>query len=135
MTPTTGATRPTPRSRPGDSLRAARLILDRPDALVTPGWARSVALLARQALEEAVEDFWARHAPGMRQATGRSRFVALRFYVDDPDLARHAHHVWATLSDASHHHGYDLAPTAGELRAWLDTVSDLVARLTTDTGG
>ncbi len=135
MTPTIGATRPAPQPRPGDSLRAARVILDRPEALASPGWARSVALLARQALEDAVDAFWARHAPGMQRATRKSRFVALRFYIDDPDLARHAHHVWATLSDAAHYHGYDLAPTAGELRTWLHTVSDLVARLTSSSGG
>lgn len=127
--PTIGATRPAPRPRPAVALQAARVVLDRPDALTSPGWARSVALLARQALEDAVDAVWARHAPGMSQATGKSRFVALRYYVGDPDLARRAHHVWTRLSDASHHHGYDLAPTAAELRIWVDAVADLVTQL------
>lgn len=127
--PEIGASRPAPVPSPVPSLRAARVILDRPDALASPGWARSVALLARQALEDAVDAFWARCSPGMQQATWKSRFVALRFYVDDPALARQAHHVWVTLSNASHHHGYDLAPTAGELRTWLDTVSRLTTWL------
>jgi hypothetical protein len=88
-----------------------------------------VALLARQALEDAVRAFWIRRAPGTERASGKARFVALRFYVDDPDLPRRAHQTWAALSDATHHHGYELAPTAVELRAWVVTVADLIDRL------
>lgn len=130
--PKIGDTRPAPERRTGDPLRAARVILERPQALDNPCWARSVALLARQALEEAIADFWARNASGMHRATWRSRFVALRFYVEDPERARDVHHLWATLSEATHHQGYELAPTAGELRAWLDDVSRHDAWLRSD---
>ena len=129
--PEIGATRPAPPPPPPapGPLRAARVILDRPGTIEGPGWARCVALLARQALDDAVSAFWDRRVPGMAGASGRSQLVALRFYVDDPALARHAHQTWATLSDATHHHGYELAPTAGELRAWLEAVSRIVERL------
>lgn len=127
--PRVGDRRPAPLPSPGGSLLAARVILDRPDALASPGWARSVALLARQALEDAVDLFWARHAPGMQQASRTSRFIALRYYLADASFARGAHQLWATLSDASHHHGYELAPTAGELRGWVDAVTAMVGRL------
>lgn len=114
-------------------LLAAEWLLAQPHGRGGAGWARNVVLLARQALEDAIEEFWTRRSPGMEQATGRSRLVSLRFYVDDPTLARLAEHTWCTLSDASHYHAYDLAPTAGELRSWLDTVADIVGRLGTGT--
>jgi hypothetical protein len=127
--PAIGATRAAPVPSPEPSLRAARAVLARPEALAGPGWARSVVLLTRQALEDAVTAFWARRAPGMEQAAGKSRLVALRYYVDDPALAPQAHHIWCTLSEAAHHHGYDLAPTAAELRGWLDATQTIVDRL------
>jgi hypothetical protein len=125
-TPAIGDSKPAPLSDPRTSLRDARVILDHPGALTSPGWVRSVVLLIRQALEDAVAAFWMRRAPGTEQASGKSRFVALRFYLDDPAVARRAHHTWAVLSDATHHHGYDLAPTAEELRTWFDTVTEIV---------
>jgi hypothetical protein len=33
------------------------------------------------------------------------------------------------LSRACHHHPYELAPTPGELRGWLDAVDDALAAL------
>jgi hypothetical protein len=107
-------------------LVAARTILDRPEAVTSSAWARSTALLTRQALEAALGDFWRSRAPGMEDCPLRAQLVALQLYVPDPHAARLAHHTWASLSHACHHHAYDLAPTASELRAWLDTVAQLV---------
>jgi hypothetical protein len=103
--------------------------------MASPGWARGVVLLARQALEDAVTAFWIRRAPGTERASGKARFVALRFYVGDSDVPRQAHQTWATLSDATHRHGYELAPTAVEMRAWVDTVADVIERLALADGG
>jgi hypothetical protein len=133
-TPSIGDSRPSPLPSPEDSLVPARIVLDTPKALAGPGWSRSVVLLLRQALEDAVARFWIQRAPGMEQATRKSQFVALRLYVDDPATARREHHVWATLSDAAHHNTYDLAPTAAELRGWLDDVTDLVDRMARSGG-
>lgn len=134
-TPSIGARRAAPLPDPTATLRDARIVLDNAGAMGSPGWARGVVLLARQALEEAVSAFWMRRAPGTERANGKARFVALRFYVDDPDLPRRAHQTWAALSDATHHHGYELAPTAVELRAWVDTVADVIQGLALAGGG
>lgn len=123
------ATGPTAGPLRNAPLLAAEWLLARPHARGGAGWARSVVLLARQALEDAIDEFWTRRAPGMEHASGRSRLVSLRFYIDDPTLARLAEHTWCTLSDATHHHAYDLAPTGVELRSWLDTVADIIDRL------
>jgi hypothetical protein len=131
--PTIGATRPAALPSPGSSLQAAQAILDRPAAIRGPGWARSVVLLARQALEDALNLFWVQRAPGMERATGKSRLVSLRYYLSEPEISRRAHHTWSVLSDATHYRGYDLAPTAAELRGWLTEVGELVAALDRET--
>lgn len=130
--PTIGASKPAPAPDPGPSLGAARAVLDQPAAIRGPGWARSVVLLSRIALEDAVARFWAGTEPGMQHASGKARFVALRYYLGDPDIARRAHHRWTVLSDATHYGGYDLAPTAAELRVWMTDVETFVAGLETD---
>lgn len=107
---------------------AARTVLERPDALPGSAWSRSTALLARQALEGALADFWRRTAPGTEASNGTAQLLCLRAYVE-PDVATDAFQAWAALSDACHHHAYDLAPTASELHRWVTRVEDLVARL------
>jgi hypothetical protein len=108
---------------------AARIILENPAALPGPAWSRSVALLTRQALEAGLAEFWVRHASGVERSTFATQLVALRFYIDDPLTAREALQTWYRLSEACHHHCYELAPTAGELRTWLDAVAALVDQL------
>ncbi len=127
--PSIGARRAAPVPDPGPTLRDARIVLDNPGALVSAGWACVVVVLARLALEDAVTAFWMHTAPGTELASGKARLVALRFYVDDPTVARQAHQTWAALSDAAHHRGYELAPTVAELRAWVDSVAEVVEAL------
>ena len=43
--------------------------------------------------------------------------------------ARDAYLLWSQLSDATHPHPYELVPTAGELRRWINAVTALVDRL------
>jgi hypothetical protein len=43
--------------------------------------------------------------------------------------ARRAFLIWSRLSDATHPHPYELAPTAAELRRWHNEVTRIVARL------
>lgn len=120
---------------PHDLAASARAVLERPGSLPRATWPRTAALLARQAVEEAVAAHLARRAPGLERANRATQFVCLRWYVDDPAMARLAHEVWASLSHACHHHVYDLAPTAAELRAWLDDVDRLVRQLAGLQGG
>jgi hypothetical protein len=113
---------------PAALVAAARAVLDRADALPGSAWSRATALLARQALEEALADFWRRVAPGAEDGTFTAKLLCLRGYVP-AEVATDAHQVWAALSDACHHHAYDLAPTAGELHRWVERTAELVAAL------
>ncbi|MGK5671724.1 hypothetical protein ACSNOB_02610 [Micromonospora sp. URMC 106] len=48
-------------------------------------------------------------------------------------VARRVAFAWATLSAVAHHHCYELAPTAAELRRLHSEVSVLLARLDRET--
>jgi hypothetical protein len=111
---------------PAELLAAARDVLNEPSAATVGGWPRMVALLTRQALEEAVKDFWESRpdTAGMGRRSWKAQFVCLPFYLDAP-VAREVWFVWAALSDACHYHAYELAPTAGELAGWLNAVAAL----------
>ena len=111
---------------PREIALAARRLLEDAGALPRGTWPRAVAVLARQAVEAAVAQRLAARAPGLEQCSRATQFHCLR-YVDDSADAVLAHQTWAVLSHACHHHAYDLAPTAGELRAWLDDVDRVVA--------
>lgn len=116
-------------------------LLDSADRMLTtrvPGlgslWPRACALLIRLALEKSLDRYWARVLPagaecGMRQQllllphyTRSSRGVGSADAFDPTLLAREA---WLGLAGAAHHHAYELAPTAVELRRWHTAVSRL----------
>jgi hypothetical protein len=101
---------------------ASQLLEERSDQMVGV-WPRAVAFLTRQALEDAMRWVWVVHAPGVENCSARAQLLSLRNYLGDEELAEEADHVYARLSWACHHHPYELAPTAGELRAWIDEVA------------
>lgn len=112
----------------------AEVLLDTADRLLTevvPGttglWPRTVALATRAALELELDAYWARVRPEVAAAPARAQLLLLTSYAG-ADVARDATQAWHGLSRGSHHHAYELAPTAAELRDWLDTVRRLVAR-------
>ena len=111
---------------PTELLAAARALLADESAATAGGWPRMVALLTRQALEEALSEFWeVRSATaGLSGSSRKSQLACLPFYLDARD-AREVGYVWAALSDACHYHAYELAPTAGELTGWIDAVAGL----------
>jgi hypothetical protein len=92
-------------------------------------WPRAAALLARQALEGAVDRLWAVRAQGMEQASARAQLSCLAEYLRDPPLAGEVAFTWSALSHACHHHAYELGPTAEELEARFAVVDRLVTRL------
>jgi hypothetical protein len=112
---------------PCDVLKAARDLLERPPSAAVGGWQRAVALLARQALEQAIEDFWAMDpsTAGLREATRKTQLTCLPAYLQ-PRLAREISYLWAALSNACHYHPYDLAPTGVELAQWIEAVAALL---------
>jgi hypothetical protein len=86
--------------------------------------ARAVAVLTRQALEVLVRELWAARSLSLDGCSARAQLLCLRGYLDDPDLAARLDHTWSALSNACHHHPYELAPTAHELTRWLEVVRD-----------
>ena len=101
----------------------------RPDFGPDGAWPRVTAFLCRQALEEALDAFWKAKQPGIEYASRATQTACLEPVMGDRELAFGVATAWSTLSRACHHHPYELAPTAPELRYWIARVRDLVARL------
>ena len=122
---------------------AARNLIERTDPATAGLWPRATALLARQALEAALDDFWRVRAPGMEHCSMRAQLLCLPDYLQAPkapslqgsghadDLAQRVSYAWAGLSRACHQHPYELSPTSVELLGWLGTVEQLVDRVST----
>ncbi len=92
-------------------------------------WPRVAAFLCRQALEEALDRYWARELPGVERASRRTQISCLAPVLGDPDLAYDVATAWYALTRACHHHPYELAPTTAELAHWAAQVRTLVDRL------
>ena len=88
-------------------------------------WPRAAAILARQALETALDQFWLNVAPGVQDASARAQLICLAEYIA-PELASRIRYTWYGLSVACHHHAYELPPTAEELRSWLSDITSLL---------
>ena len=114
---------------PATLARLARGMLDDPSPPTRGLWARSAALLARQALEGAIREHFLAHAPAVVAAPFSTQLVCLREYTSATDTAARAAGTWAALSDACHHRGYGAPPTASELRGWLANVDEVLIAL------
>lgn len=112
---------------PADLLSAARDLVKRPAAANIGGWSRAVAILTRQALEQALDEFWTTKpaTAGLCDCSMKTQLICLPAYLE-PRLARQISYVWAALSNACHYHPYHLAPTSAELTDWMHAVHDLV---------
>lgn len=116
-------------------------LLDRARTLVanfTPGtaglWPRAAALLARQAIEAAMDELWTARAPGCAELSARAQLMCLPEYLRDRALAGEVAFAWVTLSEACHVRAYETGPTAEELEARFAVVDRLVQRLITAAG-
>ena len=91
------------------------------------GWSpRTAAFLIRAALELELQAFWDCTAPGTAEASMRAQLLVLA--MSSPpgaETARDVAATWHALSRACHHHPYELAPTAAELRTWHTAVTGL----------
>lgn len=114
---------------PGDLLAMAHDLRRRADPATAGLWPRASALLARQALEAGVRQFWEGRAVGLGGYSMQAQLICLRTYLGDPDLAARTSHAWSALSRACHHHSYELAPTATELEGWFSVVGELVEKI------
>lgn len=111
-------------SDPGDTLDLARDLLKRADPSTAGLWPRAAALLIRQALEEAVDRYWTDRQLPLDSLPTQAQLVCLRMMTPEGTLPARLHEAWGALSRACHHHPYELAPTAGELSAWIDIVGE-----------
>ena len=105
-----------------EQLQWARRMLDHAEAATAGVWPRASALLARHALEELLEEFWAVHAPPLARANRRAQMVALRGYPAVADSVARVRVAYAGLSSGCHHHPYELPPTRAELDGLIATV-------------
>lgn len=111
-------------------VNVARDLIQRADPATAGIWPRAGALLARQALETALDDYWRRHAPGLERCSMRAQLLCLQSYLrgdDADDLAQRTAYAWIRLSRACHQHAYELPPTAAELAAWIEIVDQFAA--------
>ena len=111
---------------PAELLDLARGLLGRADPKTAGLWPRAAALLGRQALEEGLDAYWAGRGVDLAACAARPQLICLRSYLPDASLSARVHHTWGALSDACHHHTYELAPTAQELGTLFDTVGELL---------
>ncbi|MER5336772.1 hypothetical protein [Micromonospora sp. NPDC002717] len=100
-----------------------------------PAGGRARACLIRLALEGGIDAYWQRTRPAVAQCRqGRAKQLMLRGRRGPGvGVARRVAFAWATLSAAAHHHCYEMAPTAAELRRLHTEVSALLARLDGET--
>lgn len=118
---------------PNARLAAAHRLVDEAVEGTAGVWSRAAALLARQALEQAVTARLARrHAIAPDTAYGVQLHALLA--VAPADTARRAAYAWATLSRATHHAAYELPPTQTALRGWLRLVGEVIDALDPPAG-
>lgn len=87
--------------------------------------ARLAAFLARQALEDLVDERCRELGADVPDANMRSKLVILRG-LDTPERADAAAIAWNRLSNVCHHHAYELAPTVSEVRHLCGLVATLL---------
>lgn len=112
-----------------DLIEAARSVVNRPDPNMDGVWPRAAAFLARQALEDAIDEMWDRNLPDLRHANRSTQLACLGYASPDRSLTDSIKIAWHALSRACHHHHYELAPTAPELEMWIEKVEQLIARI------
>lgn len=107
------------------ALGYARDVLDGAVPMPRGRSTRAAAVLARQALEDALRARCRSAGFDLDKATMRSRLIVLRVLVDQA-AADAADVAWAGLSRACHQHAYELTPTTTEVRHLLTRVAALL---------
>lgn len=111
--------------QPTKTLKQAEDLLQYFDPATAGMWPRAVALLARQALEESIRNFWLANAPAVSGCSTRAQLLSLTEFVEE-EVAEEGRQIWNVLSRACHHHPYELAPTSAELERWIVSVRDFL---------
>jgi hypothetical protein len=115
---------------PEELLESAERLITSPVPGVGAQGPRACALLIRLALEMTLDRHWKRVLPSAAECGMRAQLLLLPLYVSDaPQAVPLAREAWLGLAGAAHHHAYELAPTAAELRGWHARVSRLATLL------
>jgi len=114
---------------PADLLAAAGRLLERPDAKTAAIWPRAAALLARQALEQGLDQFWRGKGLKLEGLATKPQLICLACYLPDADVAGRATYAWSSLTRACHHHPYELRPSHAELNGWLGAVDEALGAM------
>lgn len=90
---------------------------------------RAAAWFARSALELVLVEMVQNKGCEAGRANTRTLLgcVESLYSEDDPQVAANAQYAWDQLSEASHHHAYELAPTHVEVAGLVDLVRELGA--------
>jgi hypothetical protein len=115
---------------PQQLLHEADQLLTTPTADARGRWPRACAWLIRLSLEKALDQYWARTLPEAAKCPMRPQLLLLPSYAG-ASIGERARDAWTGLSRAAHHHAYELAPTAAELRSWHAAVTQLIHDLAT----
>ncbi|MFC3962533.1 hypothetical protein [Nocardia jiangsuensis] len=91
-------------------------------------WSRATSWILRLAVEQAVDELWARREPALARCPMRAQLLALRLHAGT-ELAARIAAVWTALSRAAHHHDYELAPSVTELRRWREQAEEFADAL------
>lgn len=107
-------------------LGQAQLILTAPEAEGLSS--RLAAFLARQALEEIIDQRCNGLGAGVPWATARSKLLVLRS-LDSAEAADGAALAWNRLSNACHVHAYEMQPSTAEVEQLCTVVASLLPRI------
>jgi hypothetical protein len=77
------------------TLDLVEALLETPLPVMRGCWPQAVALLARQSLEEAIDELWAGTLPAMAGTSARAQLLCVAEYPGDDEIADGAAHAWA----------------------------------------
>jgi hypothetical protein len=120
--------------RPAGLVAEARRLLETPSSSSSGWWSRAAVLLARQALEARLAELVSAKGGDPRDAPFTAQLLVLPELLGDAELAGRVAWAWTALSRASHHHGYELAPTSSEVARWLEVVELFISGCPTSMG-
>ena len=103
-------------------LRNAEALLRTPVQGARGIWPRACGWLLRLALEASLDEYWQRADPAVAACRNRRAQILMLNSRLEPALVHQIGYLWWALSRLAHHRGYELAPTARELRYLRDSV-------------
>ncbi len=108
------------------TIEEARSILAAPPDYFGTGWPLAVCLLARQALEETVEQYWDRVDQPMNRTSMTHQLLCIPTLEVD---AQSLFSLWSRLSEWCHYRAVHAEPTSAELESLLADIENGVASL------